>query len=90
MADYSVSRRIYRQLSFDMGQIIMLINYDIIEKIGKIIAGLILIAFGVLIIKKPVLYRWGARTDFTGFNIPLGGAIIIMGLYRMWTAFTRK
>ena len=63
---------------------------DRVEKTVYILLGLIIIAGGILTIKVPHMYWWGASIDHTGFNIPLGSAIIIMGVYRIWLALKGK
>lgn len=61
-----------------------------IEKIFYILGGLIIIAFGIFIIIHPKIYEYGQAVDLTGYNIPLGILIIIMGAYLIWIQFKQN
>jgi hypothetical protein len=54
--------------------------------------GILLIIFGSLIIYQPAFYDrlYGIYFDFTGYNIPLGIFIIIVGIGFIWTSVRGK
>ncbi len=62
------------------------------NRIGGIIAGAMLVLLGFIIIRKPILYEpvVGAPYDLTGFNIPFGIAWIIVGGILIWVSWRIK
>lgn len=60
--------------------------------IGSFLCGLILMLCGISIIYKPraldiVLRAW---IDFTGLNVPIGLAFMILGAIEIWISLTPR
>jgi hypothetical protein len=62
------------------------------EKIGPVLLGAILVVLGIGIIKKPRFYsyKFDYNFDFTGYNIPLGIFMIVIGGMFIWTSLRKK
>lgn len=62
------------------------------EKILPILLGVILIFLGFGIVFKPKFYsyKFDYVIDFTGYNIPFGIFIIIVGVFFIWTTLRKK
>ncbi len=60
--------------------------------IGIIVFGLLLIYFGIEISIDPKVYSpiYDFQFDFTGYNIPLGIAMIVLGVAFIWTEVKKK
>ena len=54
--------------------------------------GITLILMGIFIIIKPQFYHhiFEFQFDFTGYNIPLGIAMIVLGVAFIWTEVKNK
>jgi hypothetical protein len=56
--------------------------------------GTVLTVGGLFIILKPKfynpIYRYSTYFDFTGYNIPLGICMIVLGLACLWTTWKGK
>lgn len=73
--------------------IIVVILYIFIgEKIAPVLLGAILIFLGVGIIFEPRFYsyKFDYYFDFTGYNIPFGIFMIVVGGLLLWTNLKRK
>lgn len=59
---------------------------------GSFIAGIALLMLGIRILYDPHIYNYVYRyeLDLTGFNIPLGIAIIAGGILFLWSTFKGK
>ncbi len=58
----------------------MIWNFRPIEKSALLGMGIFWIGTGVIAILKPVFYFRGAYVDFTGYNIPAGSVLIMIGM----------
>jgi hypothetical protein len=73
--------------------IIVVILYIFIgEKIAPVLLGAILIFLGVGIIFEPRFYsyKFDYYFDFSGYNIPFGIFMMVVGVLFIWTTFKRK
>lgn len=61
-------------------------------KLGTIIFGLIVVCWGASIILSPVHYssQFNAYFDFTEIRWPLGGFLIVLGGWFVWSGFRQK
>jgi hypothetical protein len=57
-----------------------------------ILLGIVWGFFGILIIKNPTFYhsRFDYHFDFTQVKWPFGGALIVLGIFFIWSSFRRK
>ncbi len=62
------------------------------EKILPILLGVILIFLGIGIIFDPKFYsyKFDYYFDFSGYNIPFGIFMMVVGVLFIWTTFKRK
>ncbi len=62
------------------------------SKIPFLILGISWIIFGLGITIDPTFYdtRHHFYYDFAGYNVPLGIALIIVGIFCIWTSFKKK
>ena len=62
------------------------------DRLGYIFLGLLLIYLGFEITLDPKVYNpiYDYHFDFTGYNIPLGIAMIILGVAFIWTEVKKK
>ncbi len=62
------------------------------ETLGKYFAAASLIFLGIQIIYHPVYYSpvRGVYIDLTGFNIPLGLVLIVIGIIILWPRSSKK
>lgn len=51
------------------------------------VLGIIFTILGIKTIKKPIYYFRGANVDFTGFNIPIGSFLVILGIVFICLSF---
>jgi hypothetical protein len=59
---------------------------------GFVLLGGLLVFLGIKIIRDPKLYSaiYQYTIDFTGYNIPLGIFIILVGIGFIWTSVSGK
>lgn len=62
------------------------------EKIGPILLGIVLIFLGIGIIRDPVFYsyKFGRNFDFTGYNIPFGIFVLVVGILFIWATLRKR
>jgi hypothetical protein len=62
------------------------------DKVGPILAGVSLLLLGFGIIIHPTFYDrlLEFQFNFTGYNIPLGIFMIIVGVLLLWTTLRRE
>jgi hypothetical protein len=62
------------------------------DRVGAFFAGIVAIAAGIRIIYSPRYIEpvFQAPVDFTGYNIPFGLALIVIGAYCIWIGLTTK
>lgn len=84
-------------LSFIVFGIISVIIFVILfiligEKILPVLLGVILIFLGIGIIFDPKFYsyKFDYYIDFTGYNIPFGVFMVIVGVLLLWTTLEKK
>ena len=58
----------------------------------SVLFGISLIAFGLLTVIRPryYSYKFGRYIDFSGFNIPIGILIGIVGIFFVWSGFANR
>ncbi len=58
----------------------------------NLILGIGLVFWGIVVIINPKFYDpiYGRVFDFTGYEIPFGGALIATGLFFVWTTLHNK
>ncbi len=58
----------------------------------NIFIGICLLIIGIMTIIHPKFYsyRYERYIDFTGYNIPLGVFMIVVGVLFIWTSFRKK
>ena len=59
---------------------------------GSFVAGIALLILGIRILYNPHIYNYVYKYEFdlTGFNIPLGLAVVIGGILFLGSAFSGK
>ncbi|MDA8326795.1 MAG: hypothetical protein M0033_11335 [Nitrospiraceae bacterium] len=62
------------------------------NRLLNIAVGASLIIFGIIIMIHPRFYDSAYETyfDFTGYNIPLGLFMVVLGILFIWTELRRK
>ena len=59
--------------------------------LGAILMGVILIFLGIKIIIHPRFYDFkGEYFNLTGYNVPLGLFMVVLGILFIWTELRRK